>query len=156
MVRGLTRRTGPRGISIRATGCWDLGVVHEIWQAGGRAAVAEYIATFPTVDTRRRQADAGHRRPGGGTRRRTGRSLAGRGTLAPVGIGRTAAGGMGQRRRVLVHASGFKQSPYADVKPAGEDPAARCRRRRRQLGTTRAPSKLWHASPGAADGSVAG
>ena len=37
MVRGMTRRTGPRGISIRATGCWDLGVVHEIWQARGRA-----------------------------------------------------------------------------------------------------------------------
>ena len=56
LVRGLTRRTGPRGISIRATGCWDLGEVHEIWQAGGRGGVAEYIATFPTVDTRRRPA----------------------------------------------------------------------------------------------------
>jgi error-prone DNA polymerase len=30
----------------------------------------------------------------------------------------TRAGGMG-RRRVLVHPSGFKQSPYADIKPAG-------------------------------------
>jgi len=46
-------------------------------------------------------------------------------------------GGMG-RRRVLVHASGFKQSPYADVKPAGDD-------------TVGAPSrKLWHRSPGSA------
>ena len=39
------------------------------------------------------------------------------------------------RRRVLVHASGFQQSPYADVKPAGES-------------ITSAPRKLWHSSPG--------
>ncbi len=57
-------------------------------------------------------------------------------------------------RRVLVHASGFKQSPYADIKPAGADPRAG-----RGVPTTPAapaatggpglPSrKLWHASPG--------
>ena len=141
MVRGLTRRTGPRGISIRATGCWDLGVVHEIWQAGGRDAVAEYIASFPTVDTRVAQGRRGHRRPGRGGRgagQAVGRS--------PVGIGRTAAGGMGQRRRVLVHASGFKQSPYADIKPAGEDPAVVPPKA--PAARTRAPGKLWHASPG--------
>ena len=34
------------------------------------------------------------------------------------------------RRRVLVHASGFRQSPYADVAPAGPT------------------TKLWHSSPG--------
>jgi error-prone DNA polymerase len=43
------------------------------------------------------------------------------------------AGGMGQRR-VLVHASGALQSPYADVKPSGLSPAD-------------APRKLWHSSP---------
>jgi error-prone DNA polymerase len=36
-------------------------------------------------------------------------------------------------RRVLLHASGFKQSPYADIRPAGDDTRAR---------------RLWHASPG--------
>jgi error-prone DNA polymerase len=41
---------------------------------------------------------------------------------------------MGQRR-VLVHASGFKQSPYSDVKTPGEDPK-------------KPPRKLWHSSPG--------
>ena len=46
----------------------------------------------------------------------------------------TAAGGMG-RRRVLVHSSGFRMSPYADIKPAGEDAKT-------------APRKLWHSSPG--------
>jgi error-prone DNA polymerase len=50
----------------------------------------------------------------------------------------SSAGGMG-RRRVLVHPSGFRQSPYADILPAGDDPA-----------TTRGapPRRLWHASPG--------
>jgi error-prone DNA polymerase len=50
-----------------------------------------------------------------------------------------AAGGMG-RRRVLVHSSGFTMSPYADIKPAGEDPK------------TAAPRKLWHSSPGSSGG----
>ena len=44
------------------------------------------------------------------------------------------AGGMGQRR-VLVHSSGFKQSPYSDIKPAGDD-------------TRDVARKLWHRSPG--------
>ena len=38
------------------------------------------------------------------------------------------------RRRVLVHASGFRQSPYADIKPQGQDGSP--------------PTKLWHSSPG--------
>jgi error-prone DNA polymerase len=46
----------------------------------------------------------------------------------------STAGGMG-RRRVLVHSSGFRMSPYADIKPAGED-------------TKSLPRKLWHRSPG--------
>jgi error-prone DNA polymerase len=46
------------------------------------------------------------------------------------------AGGMG-RRRVLVHSSGFKMSPYADIKPAGDD-------------NKTAPRKLWHRSSGSA------
>jgi len=41
---------------------------------------------------------------------------------------------MGQRR-VLVHSSGFKLSPYADIKPAGEE-------------TRQVARKLWHRSPG--------
>ena len=39
-------------------------------------------------------------------------------------------------RRVLVHASGFRQSPYADVRAAGTDPRST------------PGSKLWHSSPG--------
>ena len=38
-------------------------------------------------------------------------------------------------RRVLTHSSGFQLSPYADVKPAGDD-------------TRDVARKLWHRSPG--------
>lgn len=33
LVRGITRRTGARGISIRATGAWDLRAAYESWRA---------------------------------------------------------------------------------------------------------------------------
>jgi error-prone DNA polymerase len=95
LVRGEVRRTGPRGISLRATGAWDLTAVRGAWLAGGAAAVAAMIAHRPES-----------------------------GESEPV------------RRRVLVHASGFRQSPYADITPAGPDPARA------------APAKLWHSSPG--------
>src|SRR4051812_16433518 len=39
VVRGVVRRTGPRGISLRATGCWELPVLRETWEAGGLPAV---------------------------------------------------------------------------------------------------------------------
>jgi len=39
LVRGTTRRTGERGISIRATGVWDLSTAYEKWQARGSVAI---------------------------------------------------------------------------------------------------------------------
>ena len=33
LVRGLTRRTGARGISINATSAWDLRAAYERWRA---------------------------------------------------------------------------------------------------------------------------
>jgi error-prone DNA polymerase len=99
LVRGELRRTGPRGVSLRATGAWDLGHVHEEWSAGGLDAIAAMLEASP--------------RP-----------------APPDGP-----------RRVLVHASGFRQSPYADIKPADAAPAPA------RQGHA-APSKLWHSSPG--------
>jgi error-prone DNA polymerase len=99
LVRGELRRTGPRGVSLRATGAWDLGHVHEEWSAGGLDAIAAMLEASP--------------RP-----------------APPDGP-----------RRVLVHASGFRQSPYADIKPADTAPAPA------RQGHA-APSKLWHSSPG--------
>ena len=39
LVRGTTRRTGERGISIRATGVWNLATAHDKWQARGSVAI---------------------------------------------------------------------------------------------------------------------
>ena len=58
----------------------------------------------------------------------------------------SAAGGMG-RRRVLVHSSGFRMSPYADIKPAGEDT-----RNAARGGLSGAPRKVWHSSSGSSGG----
>jgi len=98
LVRGEVRRTGPRGVSVRATGCWDLATIDLLWRSEGMPAVRALLAEH----TERDLADP---RPGS--------------------------------RRVLLHPSGFRQSPYADLRPAGEavKPGA-------------APSKVWHSSPG--------
>ena len=103
LVRGELRRTGHRGVSLRATGAWELPVVHALWQRGrtsddGLALVRSELARVPEqVGTE------------------------------PV------------ERRVLVHSSGFRVSPYADVRPAGDDPAA---------GARSVARSLWHRSPG--------
>ncbi|WP_148574439.1 DNA polymerase III subunit alpha [Nocardioides caldifontis] len=92
VVRGELRRTGRRGVSLRATGCWELAALHEAWRAEGIDAVHALMAPPVTA----------------------------------------AAAEEPEARRVLVHSTGFRLSPYADVKPAGES----------------APRKLWHSSPG--------
>jgi error-prone DNA polymerase len=47
LVRGEIRRTGRRGISLRATGAWDLHQIHSRWRAGGVPAVRELLGTPP-------------------------------------------------------------------------------------------------------------
>ena len=94
VVRGELRRTGRRGVSLRATGAWELPELHAIWRARGMAAVHEHLALVPEG-----YAEVGVQQDTG---QRTGDSP------QPV------------RSRVLVHSSGFQMSPYADVKPAGE------------------------------------
>ena len=168
-MRGVIRRTGPRGISLRATGAWELGVVHDAWRSGGPAAVARILDDGGTRDDSDEAAVAG--RAGSRSTRPVavvpaaaqGASYGGYGALGAAASGAgPAAGGMGQRgselsgeervRRVLVHASGFRQSPYADIKPQGVDAADT----RAQAGESDrakkekadAPSKLWHSSPG--------
>jgi len=129
VVRGELRRTGPRGVSLRATGCWELTSLYQAWQDGGIPAVHALMTQTQEFSQRAIAEMAASRSsrpvtagpPGDGLSEREG--------------GQTA-GGMG-RRRVLVHPSGFRQSPYADIKPAGDDVSG-------------APRKLWHASPGSA------
>ena len=126
LIRGEVRRTGPRGVSLRATGCWELSGLYDLWQRRGAAAVHEVLDTPPPgFDAESVVA------------RRTGEDPA---SGEPEPASGYTAGGMG-RRRVLVHPSGFRQSPYADVRPAGDD-----------VNRGAPPRKLWHSSPGSSGG----
>lgn len=97
VVRGELRRTGRRGVSVRATGCWELSALHALGERHGMEAVHEAMAPRP---------DVGDDTP----------------------------------KRVLVHSSGFRMSPYADIRPAG-DPTNRG-------AALAADRRLWHRSPG--------
>ncbi|SHN67570.1 DNA polymerase III, alpha subunit [Geodermatophilus obscurus] len=119
VVRGVLRRTGPRGVSLRATGAWELPALYEAWETDGLEAVAEQMAA-----------------PGGYTEEAIAGAAASRGSR-PVVV-----------KPVLVHPTGFRMSPYADIKPAGEDAMAVARRDATRRGTSSAPRKLWHSSPG--------
>jgi error-prone DNA polymerase len=149
VIRGHVRRTGPRGVSMRATGCWELPELHAAWLAGGLDAVAAVMAASGPV-TDRSVAGAAESRstrpvmtrpPLGGSAE----------VYEPREVGKAgSAGGMGRPRRVLVHASGFRQSPYADIKTPGEsgDDARAAARKE----AAKAPRKLWHSSPGSSGG----
>jgi error-prone DNA polymerase len=99
VVRGELRRTGPRGVSLRATGAWELPSLHALWQRGHTDEEGLELVRVELAKV-----------------------------LDPVG-------GEPERRRVLVHTSGFRMSPYSDIEPAG-DPVKDVAR------------KLWHRSPG--------
>lgn len=109
VVRGIVRRTGPRGISLRATGAWEMTRLWQEFALGGVEAVQDLMAAAEADAVASAEAAE-----------QLARGLPG--ADAPPG------------RRVLVLASGFRQSPYADIKPAG--------------GGVEPPTKLWHSSPG--------
>jgi error-prone DNA polymerase len=114
VIRGVLRRTGPRGVSLRATGAWELPALHEAWEADGLDGVRELMAA-----------------PGEYTE----------GAIAGAAASRNSRPVM--VRPVLVHPTGFRMSPYADIKPAGEDSKIAARR-----AGGAPPRKLWHSSPG--------
>ncbi len=124
LVRGRIRRTGPRGVSVRATGAWELSRVFQLWEQvrlaegerAARQAVLDLLAEIPENFTQVEQLEQ----------------------LPPTGDEtypspqqHSHSGGMGPRR-VLTHQP---ISPYADIKA-----------------TVTAPRKLWHASPGSSGG----
>lgn len=109
LVRGELRRTGRRGVSLRATGAWELSALHALWR--GAATAEEGLAAVRAELAR----------------------------LVPGQPGQPGQPEQPEQRRVLVHSSGFRMSPYADVKPAGEE----TRRGAGQISRT-----LWHRSPG--------
>jgi error-prone DNA polymerase len=130
VIRGVVRRTGPRGVSLQALGCWELPVLHDAWRAGGMDAVWAQMEAPAEVSEAAVQGMAASRST--------------RPVMTAVPGGQGVVGGEGVGGAVHVYATGFRASPYADVRPAGAGP-----------GTARgpaAPRRLWHASPGSAGG----
>lgn len=164
LVRGVLRRTGPRGVSLRATGAWELPVLWACWREGGLEAVHALMDAVPVGFEEGGPAELGTAVAGAAASRAsrpvvvrppTGPSAhpAGPPLVSGTVEERENAGGMGGgRRRVLVHASGFRQSPYADIKPAGvsgSDPRKLAEEAAKAAKASRdAPRRLWHASPG--------
>ncbi|MGB5951679.1 MAG: DNA polymerase III subunit alpha [Ornithinimicrobium sp.] len=103
VVRGVLRRTGPRGRSVRATAAWEMTELDQVYRREGIDAV--WALMERTEGAAAHDAEAANR-------------------------ARADGSPSGPPRRVLLHASGFAQSPYADVGPPGSD------------------RKLWHSSPG--------
>ncbi|MEI2648898.1 MAG: DNA polymerase III subunit alpha [Dermatophilaceae bacterium] len=171
LVRGVVRRTGRRGVSVRATGAWELSGLWEAWSRGGVDALRAALAAADAEAHARAAAAAAafslpYARAGGGesvpwSSGEEARRDAGAGADDPADVAAglprgDRAGGMGgspRGRRVLVHASGFQQSPYADVQAPGVP--ARDGRRAAAIAVPAAsreaaapPRKLWHSSPG--------
>jgi error-prone DNA polymerase len=153
VVRGVLRRTGPRGVSLRATGCWDLNALHARWRETLEVtgdpvrsidAVHALLAQTPDESGADDHGDADPERSGAPELSPTDE----RGDAQQ----HTRAGGMGPRR-VLVHPSGFQQSPYADTQPAGVPVTSTRTADALPPAVTSAPAvdaprKLWHSSPG--------
>lgn len=78
LVRGTVRRTGPRGVSIVADGCWEMSTIYQHWREGGVAQVHAFISRQPYDEHQ---------------------------TVSTT--------------QIWEHASGFRHSPYADVRPVG-------------------------------------
>ena len=129
VVQGLVRRTGPRGVSMQAVGCWELPALHTAWLEGGLDAVWALMAAPALVTEAAVQGAAASR---------SSRPVMTSPPLVGGGAGHSGVGGA-----VHVYATGFRASPYADIKPAGDGTGTS-----RGRATPSAPRKLWHASPG--------
>jgi error-prone DNA polymerase len=105
VVRGEVRRTGHRGISLRATGAWPLTELHARWRQQGIDAVRAHLAVVPDYEEV-------------------------------------------TRHRVLTHSSGFQMSPYADVKPSGDDVKRLPYKPWVEEARDEPSRNLWHRSPG--------
>jgi error-prone DNA polymerase len=134
VIRGLVRRTGPRGVSMQAVGCWELPALHAAWLSGGLSAVEAEMDRAAGWD-----GGVTEQAVAGAAESRSTRPVMTKPPLVGGGSGHSGVGGA-----VHVYATGFRASPYADVMPAGDG-----------TGTNRgpgAPRKLWHSSPGSSGG----
>jgi error-prone DNA polymerase len=97
VVRGVIRRTGKRGISLRATGCWELSVLRDAWEYGGTEAVHAAMSASGAAPAELTEASVHGSAESFNTR--------------PV-----------MASPPLKYANGFALSPYADIRPAGTSP----------------------------------
>ncbi|GGM01881.1 DNA-directed DNA polymerase [Streptomyces fumigatiscleroticus] len=126
LVRGVVQRRGPRSFSVVGTAVWNLAELLEVRREEGLEGVAARLAG---VGGSGPGPDDG---PDGGDGPARGRLAGSDGLPAPTG---SAAQDAMERRRIRM-STGYEMHPWADVRPAGEGPAA--------------GRKLWHRSPGSA------
>jgi error-prone DNA polymerase len=129
LVRGVVQRRGPRSLSVVGAAAWNLAELVELRAEGGVDAVAARLARpAPGPDA----PDAGAPHADGAHRARVTGSD---GRPAPAGS--AAQDPMeAARKRSIRMPTGYEMHPWADLRPAGEEPTK-----------TR---KLWHQSPGSA------
>jgi error-prone DNA polymerase len=116
LVRGVVQRRGPRSLSVVGAAAWNLAELVELRAEGGLDVVAARLAE-PTPEPEPEQKQEGRPVPEGSV---------------PEGSG----GGDAARDRRIRLPTGFELHPWADLRPAGEEPAK--------------VRKLWHQSPGSA------
>lgn len=94
LVRGEVRRTGERGVSLRATGCWDLPSLHSLWKEHGMESVWQAMLD-----------------PGGTVGNEPGRES----STSSV----SESGAKPSSVRGILAAARRPGTPFADVRPAG-------------------------------------
>ena len=139
VVRGTVRRTGPRGLSLLASGAWELPDLHGRWQSGGMDAVRLALKT---------SAQWGESAVQGAAESKSVRPVA-------AGVPKEPA---------RVYSTGYVQSPWADIGNPGDGArnsrtaaakaaVARGDAARERSGASEdAPRKLWHSSSGSSGG----
>ncbi|MFJ4245469.1 DNA polymerase III subunit alpha [Streptomyces iakyrus] len=123
LVRGVVQRRGPRSLSVVGAAAWNLADLLDVRREEGLEGVAARLAGGGD--------SGGSGDDGDGAARR--RLAGSEGAPAPTG---SAAQDPMEQRKIRM-ATGYEMHPWADLRPAGEGPAAVGR-------------KLWHQSPGSA------
>ncbi|CAL9624600.1 Error-prone DNA polymerase [Streptomyces sp. enrichment culture] len=129
LVRGVVQRRGPRSLSVVGSAAWNLAELVELRREEGLEGVAARLADAPGTPAPDTPA------PDDGQGPARGRLAGSDGLPAPAGS--AARDRMETHRSRTIHMpTGYEMHPWADLRPAGQEPSR-----------TR---KLWHQSPGSA------
>ncbi|MFJ4540371.1 DNA polymerase III subunit alpha [Streptomyces tibetensis] len=136
LVRGVVQRRGPRSLSVVGAAAWNLADLLEVRREEGLEGVAARLAGpspgGPGEGGPGEEESAGNGSGGDGEGAARRRLAGSDGVPAPTG---SAARDPMEQRKIRM-STGYEMHPWADLRPAGEEPA-----------NTR---KLWHQSPGSA------